>query len=125
MRNDLRIDTKCIFFNLRLFLFLAATAVCCSLYTTHNMHNFSIRKSQYKQSSESTLTFEASAISEGCYAYVEIATAEPNLISGNRNNLFLNFPSAISLKKSAFRIIDINLLSYIRKDYIYLSILRI
>lgn len=69
--------------------------------------------------------YEATEIKLQGDGIVEITAFEPGGNSISRINLFLRSPLVNGLRKSDFYIADINLLTLIRKDNLFLSILRI
>lgn len=108
-----------------LFSFVLLTVVWCLAEHSDCKSLQSVANSAYDLPTDTHPKYEASGITLQGDAIIEIAAYEPSVYSISRINLFFHASPVKAFQKSVFNTPDINLLSLIRKDNLFLSILRI
>lgn len=113
------------FYTNRVFLSLIVTFIICLIGISPYTSAMSVTHSLKSHKGETTSNVEASQLRIYGDAIIEIASFEPCPNCIRRHPLFLHFPIHLDFPVSAFNTIDINQLSLIRKDNLFLSIWRI
>lgn len=107
------------------FLFLLSIILWCLAENSDCKKLQSVTCQAYDLTIGSNSKYEASEIKLQGDAIIEVAAFAPKVNSLYRNTVFFNSPLVKGFPKSDFSSSDINLLSLIRKDNLFLSILRI
>lgn len=108
-----------------LFLFLLLTVLCCLAVNADCKNLQANSSSAFHLTTNIHSKYKAAAITLQGDAIIEIATFEPGIYSISRINLFFHSPLDKKTEKFNATTPDINLLTLIRKDNLFLSILRI
>lgn len=108
-----------------LFTFVLLTVVWCLAENSGCKNLQSVSSSAHDLPRESQSKYEASGITLHGDAIIEMAAFEPSVYSVSRINHFFHSPLVKAFQMPVLNTTDINLLTLIRKDNLFLSILRI